>query len=892
MFSLGSIISYISAFFVTRFRITVLLLISIICIGTVTYTTFLKREGFPAVDVPFVLIQTPYFVNNQELINEQITTPIELAVKDLTEVVRVNSSTTENISFITVEFDPETSANDGKKIVQDQLLRNVQLPEGAQPVFQTFNAGSIDGEHDLVFFLSGDYSAQELQQKAETVANEVTKLPEIATAEVIPLLETQTNPLTGETNTIVTNFRRVGFQQEGLLTFEPAIAIGVNKKSESVGTLDLSDAIRQKINHLEQNETLRDFTITYGGDFADSLRQQISSLENNALGGLLSVLIVLLLFLNFRSAVATAIFIPTVLAATFICLFAIGYSLNTIVLFSLILVLGLFVDDAIVVVEAIDYQRKQGAKGLAAIKNAIRIIGVADLSGSVTTILVFAPMLFISGILGDFIRLIPITVILALVVSVIIALLIIPFVTYVLLVNERVERLANQRVFSIFHLPFDLFSQMETAIGNSVAAFVSLYLSNRLLNIVVVIFSVVLVFFGTSYAQRLDFSVFPQPKDTTEIAMNINFPEGTNLEQAISLSQNIEKALIAKTENIRSVSYFSANDQSAYARISLTNLNERQETAAQIIGDLNWEVKEHITQGTSVKFDLLSAGPPPSEYQFAVQVFDNDSKRLQNALTDIKTFLDGKQIADGVTVTEVKLSDIDTITKKDGARYANLQAKISDTTDTNYVLQLQEKVTAHYNEMKLQQLGLDSQALQFDLGQESENLESFNSTIFSLIVALVVMYALLVIQFNSFSLPLLVLIAIPLSFPGLFPGLFYSQNALSFFVMLGVTGLVGIVVNNSIMLIDFATQTRSTGKSPSESIIEAVKIRFRPIITTSTTTIAGLTPLALSDPFWEPLAFSIIFGLLSSSLLVLVVLPAYYLLIESVRTKAANLFVR
>ena len=101
--------------------------------------------------------------------------------------------------------------------------------------------------------------------------------------------------------------------------------------------------------------------------------------------------------------------------------------------------------------------------------------------------------------------------------------------------------------------------------------------------------------------------------------------------------------------------------------------------------------------------------------------------------------------------------------------------------------------------------------------------------------------------------------------------------------MLGLIGLVGIVVNNSIMLLDFINHARKEGKGIADSAAQAVRIRFRPILTTSTTTIAGLFPLAISDPFWEGLSYSIIFGLISSSILVLLVFPAYYAVVEKVR---------
>jgi multidrug efflux pump subunit AcrB len=148
------------------------------------------------------------------------------------------------------------------------------------------------------------------------------------------------------------------------------------------------------------------------------------------------------------------------------------------------------------------------------------------------------------------------------------------------------------------------------------------------------------------------------------------------------------------------------------------------------------------------------------------------------------------------------------------------------------------------------------------------------------------MYGLLVLQFNSFLQPLLIFVAIPFSFVGLFPGLLATDNDLSFFVLIGITGLLGIVVNNTIMLLDYANQVRAEGKvSYTEAMKQAVKVRFRPLLTTSVTTIAGLVPLALSDPFWESIAYSIIFGLFASTTMVIFVFPAYYAAVEFLRNR-------
>lgn len=106
---------------------------------------------------------------------------------------------------------------------------------------------------------------------------------------------------------------------------------------------------------------------------------------------------------------------------------------------------------------------------------------------------------------------------------------------------------------------------------------------------------------------------------------------------------------------------------------------------------------------------------------------------------------------------------------------------------------------------------------------------------------------------------------------------------MSFFVVIGLTGLIGIVVNNTIILIEYANAQRRAGKSIIDSIAESVRLRTRPIFTTSLTTIAGLLPLALTEPFWEPLAFTIIFGLISSVMMIVIAFPVYYFFVESGR---------
>ena len=119
-----------------------------------------------------------------------------------------------------------------------------------------------------------------------------------------------------------------------------------------------------------------------------------------------------------------------------------------------------------------------------------------------------------------------------------------------------------------------------------------------------------------------------------------------------------------------------------------------------------------------------------------------------------------------------------------------------------------------------------------------------------------------------------------------------GDKSLMLFSMLGVFALIGISLNNTILLTDYANQERKAGKRPSDAIASAVKARLRPLLTTSITSVLALLPLALTDPFWEGLAYALIFGLLSSTLLVLTVFPYFYLIEESISSGIKRLFSR
>ncbi|MDG2040057.1 MAG: efflux RND transporter permease subunit, partial [Ilumatobacter sp.] len=176
----------------------------------------------------------------------------------------------------------------------------------------------------------------------------------------------------------------------------------------------------------------------------------------------------------------------------------------------------------------------------------------------------------------------------------------------------------------------------------------------------------------------------------------------------------------------------------------------------------------------------------------------------------------------------------------------------------------------------------------FDFGLESVNQDDFAALGVAGLVALVLMLLLIAVQFRSLAQSLLIFMAVPFSFFGVFTALSVTDNPLSFLALVGFIALIGVAVNNSILLVDAANQERRKGATAGEAIGSAVTSRFRPLVATTVTTVVGLYPLSISDPFWESLGFTLMGGLVSSTVLVLVSFPAFYLALEAIRTPARN----
>jgi preprotein translocase subunit SecF len=226
---------------------------------------------------------------------------------------------------------------------------------------------------------------------------------------------------------------------------------------------------------------------------------------------------------------------------------------------------------------------------------------------------------------------------------------------------------------------------------------------------------------------------------------------------------------------------------------------------------------------------------------------------------------------------EVTVSTPDAYYRHNGSAYVSVTGTFKDSDTSQLVTLAKSAVQKQYTKQKLESFGLTSSNVVYDFGFEGQNQDSFKSLIIAFPIVLIAIYFLLLIEFRSLLQPLLIFMAIPFSLFGITLGLYLSDNAFSFFSMLGFFALIGLSIKNTILLTDYANQARRAGEQPVEAIALALEQRFRPLIATSVTAIVSLIPLALTNPFWQGLAITLMCGLLSSTVLVIVVFPYYYL---------------
>lgn len=873
-----------------RSRTAAIIWLCLTVFGIFSYTTFLKREGFPSINMPYTMVSGTYFVDDAAKVDREVAEPLsELIAKD-PRVKHVQTLSQSSFYNVTIQYDEGTDAEQASRDINQRIKDANVLPKGADAKAEAPKLGfTARGDNAVVSLYSKrkGLTQQQLVDEADKLTSYIQSkdLPGLESVSVVDPFTKGTDPVTGQPVSSQTKFDRYGERSGGKNVYYDAVSVGI-MQTKGTDVIKLDDELQKAIDEYNARNKNTAFEARVSATYAHDIKDQISELQKSLLEGLLAVLVIGSLVIAIRASIITVIAMVTVLALTLGVLFVAGYTLNTITLFSLILCLGLIVDDTIIMVEAIDAQRRKRKDPRETVRVATKKVSRAMVAATSTAAISFAPLLFVGGILGSFIRAIPVTVITSLVISLLVALIFIPlFARYLLLGKKQMgAENVNEPV-----------AKVESKIANFIGK-PMLWAQGSRKKLMGVGLTAVLIGFtfigaGGFLFQKVTFNIFPPSKDSNALSVSMNFPEGTTIQAAEKTADAVNKVVAEKLgDNFRTAAYYAnAGDRTAAMTVNITPYGQRDITAPQLQKELNDSFKQF--KSAKVKVAQLDAGPPPSG--FSVRIKAEDRPQALRLAKDVNAFLMDKELTrpsgEKATIVETSISDTSAFTRNDGEPYIDVTANFDATDTTTLVTLAQTAVKDEFTTSTLQsKYDLDKDALNFDLGQEEENQESFATLALAFPALLFVIYLLLAIQFRSLAQPLLIFMAIPFSLFGITLGLYLTDNAFSFFAMLGFFALIGLSIKNTILLTDYANQLRRTGASSVEAAVGALGERFRPLIATSLTAVVSLIPLMLSSPFWEGLAVVLIFGLLSSTLLVLTVFPYYYLGAEFVRLRISR----
>ena len=794
---------------------------------------------------------------------------------------------------------------------------------------------------------------------------------------------------------------------------QPVVMLDVKKRGGQ-NLLKASTKIDEIIATAQESIFTKSLIVSKTNDQSNETRTMVSDLENSIILGIILVVTVLYFFLGFRNALFVGIAIPLSMFLSFTILGFMGVTLNTMVLFSLVIALGMLVDNGIVVVENVYRLMDEGYPRIQAAKLGVGEVAMPIIASTATPLAAFFPLILWEGIMGEFMKWLPITLIIVLSSSLFVALIINPMLisVYMKVMPKEVSKVT-----------------FITKLENLYERFLSYALKGKKPIAIVagtfgLLFLAVLLMF--TFPPKILF--FPNT-DAKQVFVYVEYPIGTDIEETNTISMEIEKDIetylkkyevngenFLITSVIGQVGEGTADPSrgqeggktpnKARITIDFVKFQDREGVSSETVLK---EVRELLQgyPGVSIVVDKPSDGPPTGP-PINIEVKGDDYELIMETANNLRTFINTSNIAG---IEELKL-DIDqgkpemiiTVDRQKARRLGvstgqiglNLRTALfgkeistyKDATD-DYPINLRLKEEMRYNKYALLNQKItfrnqsDGQIKQVPVSAvaTSENKTSFSAikrinldrvvTVYSnvlndynpteindkirvvtekfeipknikvsftgeqeeqakemaflskaLLIAVLLIFLILVAQFNSATTPIIISISVFLSLIGvLFGLLIFRMDFVVLMTMIGIISLAGIVVNNAIVLIDYINLTiirkrrelglpvdgKLTPDLLVACVVEGGKTRLRPVLLTAITTILGLLPLALGininfrtlitelNPnfyiggenvaFWGPMGWAIVFGLTFATFLTLVVVPILFYLINKLKAK-------
>ncbi|MDD3656632.1 MAG: efflux RND transporter permease subunit [Atribacterota bacterium] len=764
----------------------------------------------------------------------------------------------------------------------------------------------------------------------------------------------------------------------------PSVAFSIQKES-GANTVIVANRINHELKRIE--ELLPgDIQIINIFDSSDFIKKTISEVTNTLLFGAVLAILVLYLFLrSISGTIVIGLAIPISVISTFTLLYFSNLTLNMMTLGGLALGIGMLVDNGIVVSENIYRQREIGKNALLASQEGANEVSQAITASTLTTIAVFLPVAYVSGIAGELFKSMGLTITFSLLMSLFVALTLIPMLSSKLIRRTLKPTKSLSSSMEKNNNPANDNHEADSAVGaeyiegrGRLFNFINRIYGNlirgslrhrgmvTILAVIILIISFLLVpIVGTEFFPSVDQGSFN---------INISLPVGTNLEVTRKVVEDIERTVsnIPEVKNIftgiggegMGMGIGGGGNNSGSLMVSLTDQSEREREIKDIIADLRSRINDYPDTKINIGEQGMSfsTGSPLSIKVTgdSIEELGYTAKIIIDILSEVEGIYDLKSSVEevrpelhinidrekanlyGLSAGQIATNIQDAILGKVASYYQeggdqfdirvsldksdleNIQQLENLYISSGYGLQIplkeiaevvsgigpqvinrenQQRIVTVTGNISGRFLGNVIQDAQKKLeaivlpegynytfaGENQEMIESFQSLFFALILSIFLVYMIIAAQFESLLFPFAVILSVPFSLIGVILALLITDISFNVLSFLGLIMLAGIVVNNAIVLIDYINQLRKKGLERNEAVIQGGKIRLRPILMTTLTTVLAMLPMAIAAgegaEMRAPMAVTIIGGLTSSTFLTLIVVPIFYTYLDDLAKK-------
>lgn len=988
----------------------------------------LSTDVLPDLELPSVTVITVYPGASAEEVEKQVTNELEDVLAGTENLKQITSKSKENVSFISLQFNWGADIDQASNDIRDLLeLKKRDLPADAiNPRIYRINSSMIPVV--VYGISADEHSPSLNTIIEDEIAPEIRKVNGVGTVLILGQKEREikihVNPeklsaynlnvnqistiLKSENITIPGGSVKVGrrdfavrvpgeikdiieLENIALVNFndkiirlkdvaeledgykekdevaragqQKAVAFFVQKQS-GTNTMDVYEGTVNRMREI-QKSLPEDLEVKELINSSELVTKAIGNLSSTIWFAALFVIIVVFVFLReWKSSLIIIMTIPFSLIIAFICMYFFGYTINIFSLISLVIAIGMVVDNAIVVLENITRHIEEGERPDQASIFGTGEMGTAIMASTATTISVFIPMLFIGGIVGILFRQLAILTSITLIASLVTALTLTPMLTSKLLKAGKDKPMKRTRLYSWTE---SVFRKIDTAYSKVL----SRAINNRL---IVILIAVALFAFSLYSARDLGTDYIPE-FDAGDVSTVLETEVGTNVEETKRVAMQVEK--IYREEAPEMVSLMTIAGQTNDGTLSsvgfaegkniatiiahLTVPSDRERSAKEIAERIRERVEKipevesfHVNGGSIMSSAILGNKKP-----IEIEISGNDLKEINHAAFMIENELSRHDIVRNLenTVDKGKLemqihvdkdlasalglntamvamqvrkaiygSEAGALNDKGqeydiNVRYAPDQRQSIDklenltlTTLKGEAVPLKTVATIeqglgamqieHQSQQRIVKVGMEPgkgislgeatkrvkeimQEMQFSsnvdveiAGQVSDQQDSFGSLNLVFIVGILLVYMVMAAQFESFKEPFIIIFAIPFSIIGVIWAFKVTGLTLSVVTFVGAIMLLGIVVNNGIVLVDYTNLLRKRGNSLKDAVLKAGESRLRPVLMTTFTTLLGMVPMALStgmgSEMWQPLGITIIGGLLVSAIITLFFVPVLY----------------